>query len=53
MKPGDAIVGRFVAEYQTGYTVDKVDAERGRVWVTNSFDKKEILSILDVTKSLE
>ena len=53
MKPGDAIAGRFVAEYQTGYTVDKVDAERGRVWVTNSFDKKEILSILDVTKSLE
>ena len=52
IKPGDSVSGLFVAQYETGYTVDKVDTERGRVWVTNDSGKKEILSILEVTKVL-
>lgn len=52
MKAGDSVWGLFVAEYQSGYTVDKVDNERGRVYVTNDSGKQEILSILEVTKVL-
>ena len=52
IKPGDKVWGRFVGEYQPDYTVNKVDTERGRVWVTNNMGKEEILSILEVTKVL-
>ena len=52
VKAGDSVHGLFVAEYQPGYTVDKVDNERGRVYVTSENGKQEILSILEVTKVL-
>ena len=41
-----------MAEYQPDYTVEKVDTERGRVFVTNNMGKQEYLSILEVTKVL-
>lgn len=53
VKAGDSVHGLFVAEYQPGYTVDKVDNERGRVYVTSDNGKQEILSILEVTKVLD
>ena len=43
----------WVGTYQSGYTVDKVDKERGRVWVTDSRGNHKILSILEVTKVLD
>ena len=52
IQPGDKVYGLFVAEYQPDYTVEKVDKERGRVYVTNNMGKQEILSILEVTKVL-
>ena len=52
IKPGDKVYGLFVAEYQPDYTVEKVDTERGRVFVTNNMGKQEYLSILEVTKVL-
>lgn len=52
IKAGDKVYGLFVAEYQPDYTVEKVDNERGRVYVTNNMGKQEILSILEVTKVL-
>ena len=53
IKPGDKVYGLFVAEYQPDYTVEKVDTERGRVFVTNNMGKQEYLSILEVTKVLD
>lgn len=52
IKAGDKVYGLFVAEYQPDYTVEKVDTERGRVFVTNNMGKQEYLSILEVTKVL-
>lgn len=53
LKPGDKVRGLFVATYNEEYTVDKVDTERGRVWVTNDSGKKEVKSVLEVTKVLD
>ena len=53
MKAGDTVWGVWVGTYQRGYTVDKVDKERGRVWVTDDRGNKKILSILEVTKVLD
>ena len=53
IKPGDTVSGLWIDKYRSGYTVDKVDTERGRVWVTNESGKQEILSILEVTKVLD
>ena len=53
MKPGDTVSGLWIDEYRSGYTVDKVDTERGRVWVTNESGKQKILSILEGTKALD
>ncbi len=53
MKAGDTVWGVWVGTYQSGYTVDKVDKERGRVWVTDDRGNKKILSILEVTKVLD
>lgn len=52
VKAGDKVWGKFVGTYEPDYTVNKVDAERGRVWVTTDMGKEEILSILEVTKVL-
>ena len=53
MKAGDTVWCVWVGTYQSGYTVDKVDKERGRVWVTDSRGNHKILSILEVTKVLD
>lgn len=53
MKPGDTVWGLWVNQYQAGYTVNKVDKKRGRVWVTDGRGKQKILSILEVTKVLD
>ena len=53
MKAGNTVWGVWVGTYQSGYTVDKVDKERGRVWVTDSRGNQKILSILEVTKVLD
>lgn len=53
VKQGDKVWGIFVGSYDNDYTVEKVDAERGRVWVTDDRGETEILSILEVTKVLD
>lgn len=52
IKPGDEVYGVSVNTY-VPFTVEKVDKERGRVWGTDKYGKKTILSILQVTKVLE
>lgn len=52
LKPGDEVYGVYVDTFSDGFKVDKVDNTEGRVWVTTPDDKKEILNILQVLKSL-
>ena len=53
MKAGDEVYGVSGNIYTERFIVDKVDTERGRVWGTDRYGKKKILSILEVTKVLD
>ena len=53
MKAGDEVYGVSGNIYTERFIVDKVDNERGRVWGTDRYGKKKILSILEVTKVLD
>ena len=53
IKPGDEVYGASANLFTDRFTVEKVDTERGRVWGTNRYGTKQILSILEVTKVLD
>lgn len=53
LKAGDEVYGASVGIYTERFVVEEVDAERGRVWGTDRYGKKQILSILEVTKVLD
>lgn len=52
IKPGDEVYGAPINSYET-FTVEKVDSERGRVWGTDRYGKKQIINILQVTRVLD
>ncbi|MBR6284511.1 MAG: hypothetical protein IKR25_09495 [Muribaculaceae bacterium] len=51
LKKGDKVMATFVDGYRSGYTVKKVDAKIGRVWVERD-GSTDVKSIAEVTKVL-
>lgn len=52
LKVGDEVMALFVSKFTPGYKITRIDRRVGRVWIKKDDQKENIVSILEVVKSL-